>query len=350
MAKKAQTSDQSALKQFKSDLRAKKLKNLYLFHGPESFLREHYLAQAKKLLIDGPAEDFNYHRFNQENLTVDALQDAVEAIPMMAEYSMVQIDDVDPYKFKQEERDKLIPILDDIPDFCHVFFVFDTVEYKPDKRLKKLHGVLSEHAEVVAFEKQSERELATWIAKHLARSGKTISFDLCRYLILRTGGIMTTLLSEIEKIAAYAQGEEVTKADVDAVVEPVLEAVVFDMTDAVAKGRYEQAMETLQTLFQMQEEPIPLLGAIGTQMRRIWYAKQLQSAGKGADSLMKLCGMASYPAQKTMEFARHMSDDFCKKALKICMVTDYRMKTSYDSPKRLLELLILQLAQEARHA
>ena len=349
MAKKTQT-DQSTLQQFKSDLRAKKLKNLYLFHGPESYLREHYLALVKKQLIDGPAEAFNFHRFNPENLTMEALQDAVEAIPMMAEKSMVQLDDVDPYKFDAAEREKLIRILEDIPDFCHIFFVFDTVAYKPDKRLKKLHGVLTEYGQAVAFEKQSERELATWIAKHLAKREKTISFDLCRYLILRTGGTMTALLSEIEKIAAYAQQTEITRADIDAVVVPVLEAYVFDMTDAVASGRYESALQTLQTLFQMQEEPIALLGALGTQMRRIYYARQLQSAGKGADSLMKLCGMGSYPAQKTMEFARRMPEEFCKKALQACMQTDYQMKTSYDTPQRLLELLLLQLAQEARHA
>ena len=348
MAKKQKTDGNSSLQQLKADLRAKNLRHLYLFHGPESFLKEHYLNQARKQLIDGPAETFNFHRFNGENLTMQALQDAVEAIPMMAEKSMVQIDDVDPYKLDQENRDALIGILSDIPDFCHVFFIFDTVEYKPDKRLKKLHGVISEQGEVVAFEKQSERELATWIARHFAKFEKTISFDLCRYLILRTGGTMSALGSEIEKIAAYAQGIEVTRGDVDAVVEPVLDAYVFDMTDAVAAGNYDKALVTLRTLFQMQEEPIPLLGAIGTQLRRIYYARQLQSAGKGADSLMSLCGMGSYPAQKTMEFSRRLSDTFCKKALEACAQTDLWLKTSYDDPQRLLELLLLQLAQEAR--
>ena len=58
---------------------------LYLFYGPESYLREHYLALARKKLTDGPAESFNYHRFNAENLTMDALQNAIEAMPMLAE-------------------------------------------------------------------------------------------------------------------------------------------------------------------------------------------------------------------------------------------------------------------------
>ena len=41
-------------------------------------------------------------------------------------------------------------------------------------------------------------------------------------------------------------------------------------------------------------------------------------------------------------------DSFLASAVQLCEQTDYRLKTSYDEPQRLLELLILQLAQEAR--
>ena len=71
MARKEKT-DPGALQRLKNDLRAGQLGPLYLFYGPESYLREHYLALARKKLTDGPAEAFNYHRFNAENLTMDA--------------------------------------------------------------------------------------------------------------------------------------------------------------------------------------------------------------------------------------------------------------------------------------
>ena len=46
--------------------------------------------------------------------------------------------------------------------------------------------------------------------------------------------------------------------------------------------------------------------------------------------------------------ARRFSPDFCRKAAELVLETDYKMKTSFDDQDRLLELLILQLAQEAR--
>ena len=50
-----------------------------------------------------------------------------------------------------------------------------------------------------------------------------------------------------------------------------------------------------------------------------------------------------------MDAARRFSPKFCAKAAELVMETDYQMKTSYDDQERLLELLILRLAQEARN-
>ena len=44
-----------------------------------------------------------------------------------------------------------------------------------------------------------------------------------------------------------------------------------------------------------------------------------------------------------------MEKAFCGRAVEMVLETDYKMKTSYDDPQRLLELLVLQLAAEARH-
>ena len=49
-----------------------------------------------------------------------------------------------------------------------------------------------------------------------------------------------------------------------------------------------------------------------------------------------------------MEAARRFTPAFCAAAAGMLMETDYQMKTSFDDPQRLLELLILRLAQEAR--
>lgn len=50
-----------------------------------------------------------------------------------------------------------------------------------------------------------------------------------------------------------------------------------------------------------------------------------------------------------MDAARRYSPEYCAKAAELVLETDYKMKTSFDDQQRLLELLVLQLAQEARN-
>lgn len=339
----------SSLDDFKQELKTGQLRPCYIFWGEETYLLQHYLGELQKKLIDPLTEEFNFHRFSAESFSVDALWESVENLPMMAERTMVRVDDVDLYKLDETAREKLIRLLSDLPEYCCLVFAYATSDYRPDKRQKKLYDAITKAALTVEFPKQNQRELTAWIGRHFRPYGKTISPALCAYLVEITGGTMSALGGEIEKIAAFAPDGEIRKSDIDAVVEPVLDAVVFDMTDALGEGNFEKAMERLYTLFKMQQEPIAILGAVGAHLRRLSAARILMDAGKGGDELMQVCGMKDYPARKTMAAAKYFSTRFCQRAAELVVETDSRMKTSYDDPQRLLEMLLVRLRQEMQY-
>lgn len=348
MAKKPDKEKTDNLQVLKNDIRSGAPARLYVFHGEESFLLHHYFEQLKKLLLDDLTESFNFHKLNTENFDIQSFADSVEAMPMMGTHTLVQVDEVDLFKLPEADRAGIGEILSDIPDYCTVVLTYETTPWKPDKRLKKLWDSIDSCGTIVEFEKQGQRELIPWVSRHFLARGKRISNDLCAYLIDITGGTMTTLAGEIGKIAAYSGTDEIVKADIDAVTEPVLDAVVFQMTDLMGEGKYGQALQKLQTLLKMQQKPLEILGAIGGHFRRISTARTLLDHGRGASELAKLYGITEYPARKTMDAARRFRPEFCARAAELVLETDYRMKTSFDEPERLLELLILQLAQEAR--
>lgn len=335
------------LQQLKAAIRAKQPEKLYIFYGEEAFLRRHYLQQLRKAVLDELTESFNYHRFNSENFDVRDFADAVENLPMMAERTLVVAEDIDLFKRNEDERGKLSEILSDIPDYCIVIFTYETVDWKPDRRQKKLWEALSA-GQVVEFAKQDQRSLISWVGRHFAAKGKSISAELCAYLIEITDGTMTSLATEIEKISAYSGAQVICKADIDTVTEPVLDAVVFRMTDMIAAGDYSGALTTLQKLLKMQQEPIVILAAVGSHLRRLGTARTLLDRGGNASELAKLCGVADFVARKAMDAARRFRPEFFKKAMELVLETDMKMKTSFDDPERLLEVLILQLSQEAR--
>ena len=109
----------NGLQLLKSDLKNKTLGRLYVFHGEETFLLHHYLEQMKKKLLDPLTESFNYHRLNSETFDIRSFADAVENLPMMAEATLVQVDEIDMFKLPEGDRTKVAEILSDIPEYSH---------------------------------------------------------------------------------------------------------------------------------------------------------------------------------------------------------------------------------------
>ena len=347
MAKKLP--ETNALQDLKKAIRAKEPGRLYFFHGEEVFLLHHYLEQLKKIILDEFTESFNFHKLDVETFGIQELADAVENLPMMAERTMVWVDDIDLFKMNEGDRTKIVEIISDIPDYCTVVFTYITTPWKPDKRIKKLWEAVDQYGTAVEFAKQDQKDLIPWIVRHFAAHKKNISTDLCVYLIDITGGTMTTLAGEISKICAYSGADRIVKSDIDAVVEPVLDAVVFQMADLLGQGAYGSALVKLQTLLKMQQEPLAILGTIGMHFRRLGIARTLLDHGRTAVDFSKLTGLSDYPSRKTMSAAGRFSAAFCADAVELIMEADYQMKTSFDDPKRILEVLILRLAQEAGH-
>ena len=170
MAKKQEQPD--TLQSLKQAIRAKDPGRLYFFYGEELFLLHHYLEQLRKVIIDELTESFNYHKLTSETFDIREFADCVENLPMMADRTMVVVDEIDVFKMNEGDREKMVDIFSDIPDYCTVVFTYETVNFKPDKRLKKLWDAVNKNGELVEFAKQSQRDLITWITRHFTAAGK----------------------------------------------------------------------------------------------------------------------------------------------------------------------------------
>lgn len=169
----------ASLQILKSNIKQKETARLYFFYGEETFLMHHYLQQLKKILVDDLTESFNFHKFTSENFELQSFAAAVENLPMMAEHTMIVVDEVNFFKFNDSDREKMTDILSDIPEYCTVVFYYETGEWKPDKRYKKLYDAITQTGLMVEFAKQDQRDLVAWIIRHFAAQKKRISPDLC---------------------------------------------------------------------------------------------------------------------------------------------------------------------------
>lgn len=122
--------------QLKADLKVQQLQNAYIFYGEETYLRSRYLQQVRQLLIPAGFEEFNDHHLSGKGLTVQTLTEVVEAMPMMAQHTLVTVEDMDLFKLDEGQRNALIALLEDLPEYCTLIFIYDTLEYKRDGKMK----------------------------------------------------------------------------------------------------------------------------------------------------------------------------------------------------------------------
>ena len=348
-AKKAPKANE-AFQKLKNDLSGGTLGCAYIFYGEESYLREYYLGELRKTLVPAGFEDFNYHRLEGKDLTVQTLSEMAEAMPMLAERTLIVVTDFDIFKLNEEQREKMIAFLEDIPPYCCVAFVYDTLAYKPNKTLKKLCKAVGDHVEAVEFRAAENSDLITWINRRFKALGKEIDRQTAEYLIFTCGGLMTGLVPEITKIGTYAKGKAITQKDIDAVADPVLSAEVFKLSDAVLQGDYDRAAGILGDLLKMQTEPIMILAALGSQLRRIYTARLAIDSGKDKYWLMELWDMKSdYPAKLLLSSAKKTTTAWCSDALKMCQTLDRRMKSEkgIDSAGE-LKLLLVRLGAKRK--
>lgn len=320
--------------------------NLYIFYGEERYLLQTMARQLKELLIPGGFEEFNYHRLTGKGLTVQELAETAEAMPMMAEHTLITVTDMDIFKLDESQRTALIDLLGDFPPYCTLVFLYEQVPYKRDGKMKKLCAALNEYVQEVEFVQQERSDLLKWLKRRFAATGHDIDQTAADHLLFTCGSLMRGLIPEVEKIAAYAGHERITVADIDAVAEPVLDARIFDMTNAVTARNYDRAAAILADLLRMQTEPIAILAALGKELRRLYTARLALDGGKDRVWLKELWSMSSdYPAKLLLQAAKNVDHDWCRQAVKHSQTLDRRMKSqrNMDSEGE-LKLFLMELA------
>lgn len=321
---------------------------LYLLWGPEDYLREQYLFQLKKICLPEGEDDFSYKRIDGPALDANAFQQAVDAMPFMTEHTLIELRDVDINKLA--DADACLKTISDIPDYCTIVFL-QNAEYEPDGRLRFVKALRSEGKEL-KFTQQSQGMLTDWIVRRFAAAGKRIDLSAAQRLIFISGDLMSRLIPEIEKIAAYASTDKVTQEDVEAVANHIPEAVVFEMTELMAQKKVNSALSVLSELLaDKNNEPIMMLAVLGKQMRQLYAARLALEKNLGTKYVMEVCSMKyDYIAAKLLTAAKGFTLAQLRRAVELCAETDYRMKSSGADPKELLKEAVLRIAAGESHA
>jgi DNA polymerase-3 subunit delta len=174
---------------------------------------------------------------------------------------------------------------------------------------------------------------------HYNDLGKKINRPEAEYLIHITGGLMALLKNEIEKTAAHSKNEFISRSDIDAVVIPVIDAVVYQLADALIKREHQKAMRIIDELFLMREAPQRLMFSISLKMRQLLAARVCIENNLDRAALVKMCGLAyEFQARMLFDTARKSTLDNCRQAVIECARTAVHLNSAPDPESRMVEL------------
>lgn len=316
---------------------------LYVFHGEEKYLMEESLAALRELLVPAGMEEFNLRTFTGKDIDVGELVEAMDNLPMMSERTLILVTDFDLFGCSEAKKELLTQAFEDLPDYLCLVFVYDVLDYKIGRG--KFQELVKKKGSIVEFTPVERHDLLDWIRRRFAEWDKQIDDKEGEYLIFLCGGLMTGLKSEIGKIASYAKGAQITRADIDAVADPVLEARVFDMTDAVGSREFARALNILSELYALNQHPIMILSILGKHLRQLYSARLVLEEGKGTPALMEMWNMkTSWQAGKLMKCANGCTLDWCRSAVRLAGETDLALKSTGRDAEEVLTEFILKLA------
>lgn len=334
----------------KDDIKNKNIRKLYLFFGPEEFLKKYYLESIDKLLLSEDMKAMN-RVVLEGRQDLGRLTDYCETLPVFSDRKMVIVRNSGLFKpqkkggdgkkaGKQPPKDELAGFLTDLPG--HVCLIFHETEV--DKRLKALDAV-KKNGLVVEFEYQKPDELARWAVRKLKASGREIDPVTAARLIENCEQGMTEILNELEKLIAYTEGrKEITRDDVEKVCTRSIKSRIFDLTDAIAGKKSSRALELLNDMIVLKE-PVPrILFMIARQFRQILQVKLLHDEGCTVEEIASRMGLSPYIAGKILRQASSFTLPRLKAAVEEGLELDLAVKTGRIEDRAAAELMIVEFS------
>lgn len=284
---------------------------VYLFEGEDAFFRERGFSLLKNKFVQEP--DLNLTVLDA-SCTPEQLVDSLNGYPFMSEKRLTVIRDFYP---KQEFVDGEFENYLKNPS---PFSILVILNEKPCDAFKKQTGITT-----VDCNRQDVATLLRWVKAQCFDNGVTIDGQTAKLICEFCLSDMTRIENETEKLCAYVgSGGTITVEDVNQMVAKDSEYKIYQMTDYVARGKFDQALTVIKDMMAKKESSQMILTAIYNYYRKLLHASisDLTTA-----QLMKAFGSQEYAIIKLKEQSKKFKTKSLKKAVDLLTDADYKIKS-----------------------
>jgi DNA polymerase-3 subunit delta len=156
------------------------------------------------------------------------------------------------------------------------------------------------------------KAIPRWVADQFKLHGTKAEPEACRLLVDLIGDNIYELAGEVDKIATWARGDEVTESDVEALVAPRAGSPPWNLTDAWGARDVGGVLRAAERMLDRTGDPVSktiprLVGSLTKHVRNARAAHRCEAAGLSAAEAAGKLGIKPYPAQKLYAQVRNYS-------------------------------------------
>ena len=323
------------------------LRSPVLIYGSEEYLKKAYLDRILGKRQEGGLSAFNDIRMDFAGLDPQKLADALLNPPMMAEYKTVLVYDVVPKEMDAAFFKRLEELFKELYDDCRVVFLEKSgaVEDKRDEKSKKLIKLFDKYGTVLHFKERTESDLYKLLRARAEKAGCSLAPSAQKLLVARCGKEIAALYSELDKLCAYRPEGEISESDVERMVARQAEDNIFNLSRAILRRNYDEAMRILQDLLVLRIPQETIVGTLSQCYIDLYRARAAVEAGVSASRAAEDFGYGrrAFAFENAMRDQKKLSESYLRYALDVLSDADLRLKSTANDAKTVLEAAVTAL-------
>lgn len=294
--------------------------------------------------LDEATRDFNLDLLRGSEVDTERLASVIATPPMMAEWRVVVLREVEALASSKHAREELVRIAADPPPGL-ALIMSCTV---PSGSKAKFYSTLARTARAVEFKAITDADVPGWIMDRArADHGIEVEADAARALGVAIGNNLGVLSQELAKLADFVGDRRaVSKDDVEAAGTKLPSQDRWQWFDLVGDRRFEEAARTLPVLLQQSETGVGLVIGLATQLLRLGIAVE-EGAGGLEQALPR---HQKWLAGRVATQARRWTAPEVDAALAGLLDVDRLLKASPHTDEHFLEAWLLGLRVRAEAA
>ncbi len=302
----------------------KDFSKIYFFFGDEDYLKDFYIQKIINSTVSEGMEAFNLFTF-KDTSDIAGIMDAIEQPPLMSEYKVVYLNETDFSKASSDFRDKMLEIIDDIPDYC-ILIIRETAT---DGKLK-LIKTLEKNACSVKCVYPDEATVRAFITREFKKRNKTISPQLAQKLAIECETKLYSVINVIEAVCSYLkETDEVTNEALEMFTVQSFETVIFNLSEFIVTKQFTKAYDVLNKLrLKPSQNPAPkLFSMISDHIMGIYIVYLADNAKIPQNELAVLLGnKRDFVIKKYRNQLRNIDVSKLPEIIKFCAENDYKLK------------------------